>query len=149
MDCFLVDFSCDHTMVTYIMVVDLENIFEEPLHWTKNRCGSSCHDLPNAIYQICQIFQMFLSAAFVNIFNKTLLIKLWATLVWQCIGCSSLAVIGRYRIRRLVHSVMLTVHVRTLIEACTRNGCITVVELTHPCNSLFELCVSWRLVLLT
>ena len=67
----------------------------------------------------------------VNIFDKTLLLKLWATIVWQCIGCNSLAVSGRYRIRRLVNSVMLSVCVRALIEAFTHNRFITVVGINR------------------
>ena len=72
----------------------------------------------------------------VNIVDKTSLLKLWATIVWQCIGCISLTVSGRYRIRRLFDSVMLLVRVRTLIEACTCNCCITVVgiNITLQCT---------------
>ena len=72
------------------------------------------------------------TATSVNVVDKTSLLKLWATLVCQCIGYRSLAVSGSYRIRRLVNSVMLPVRVRTLIEACTRNGCITVVGINTP-----------------
>ena len=76
----------------------------------------------------------------VNIVDKTSLLKLWATLVWQWIGCSSLAVSGCYSIRRLVNSVMFPVRVRTLIESCMHNGCITVVGINTPLQ-----CTLWTI----